>query len=263
MKSGIIKWLKVLGLLMTVQARAQVIVEDPVSIAQDAINQVINLGQYVEMVNNQVQQITTMTQQLEQIQAYTRAAGDPAQVLDVSGGRLLASGLRQRDAGKTIIDLQNAASGAESLRYNGNGLYQSIEPIRIGRTEVQRNASRYRKYGAIEGAGINYSETYSDSLHRSQEVRQNLARTTEALQASSSDAETQKLQGVIAGQAAQLEELRAQAANAANNVMVQDALNRNDAEKQEEARIEADSAEWGQTNRDFDAVLQLPTRRDK
>ena len=263
MKNIAVRLLCVIVILVGGQIRAQVIVEDPVSIAQDAMNQVMNLGQYVEMVSNQVQQITTMTQQLEQIQAYTKAVGDPAQILNVSGAGDLAASLRQQNIGKGIAELQSAASGTDSIAYDGNGLYQSIEPIRIGGVELQRNTNLYRKYGAVENAAANYSETYNAAEQRSQEMRQSLARTTEALQSASSDAETQKLQGVIAAQAAQLEELKGQVSTAASNVLVQDAQNRNDAEKQEQARIEADSAEWGRANSDFDAVLQLPKRGTK
>ena len=50
--------------LAHVPLRAQLIVEDPISIAQDAIDSVVDLAEYVEMVNNQVQQINTMTQEL-------------------------------------------------------------------------------------------------------------------------------------------------------------------------------------------------------
>lgn len=263
MKNSIIKLWCVVAFVAAPSARAQVIVEDPISIAQDAMNQVINLGQYVEMVSNQVSQITTMTQQLEQIQAYTRAAGDPAQIINVPGAGDLASGWRQWNSGKSIAELRNAASGVDSLSDNGNGIYQSIESIRFGETEIQRKVSLYRKYGAVENAAANYSETYNDAERRSQDVRRNLAQTTEALQSASSDAEAQKLQGIIVGQTAQLEALQGQVANAATNVLVQDAQNRNDTEKQEEARMEADSAEWGRANSDFDAVLQLPKRKTK
>ena len=67
-------------LLALPAARAQLVVEDIASIAQDAVNQVVDLAKYVEMVNNQVQQINTMTQELQQTVAYVKAFGDPAQL---------------------------------------------------------------------------------------------------------------------------------------------------------------------------------------
>ena len=59
-------------LLALPAARAQLVVEDIASIAQDAVNQVVDLAKYVEMVNNQVQQINTMTQELQQTVAGAR-----------------------------------------------------------------------------------------------------------------------------------------------------------------------------------------------
>lgn len=84
--------------------------------------------------------------------------------------------------------------------------------------------------------------------------------TTRALQSATTDAEVQKLQGTLASQNAQLTALQGDVQNAATQVLVQDALNRNDEEKQEQARREKDAAEWGVINRDFDRVLTIPNR---
>ena len=45
---------------------AQVVVIDPAQIANNQANHVVDLAKYVEMVNNQLKQITTMTQELQQ-----------------------------------------------------------------------------------------------------------------------------------------------------------------------------------------------------
>ena len=45
---------------------AQVVVIDPTAIAHNQANHIVDLAKYVEMVNNQLKQITTMTQQLQQ-----------------------------------------------------------------------------------------------------------------------------------------------------------------------------------------------------
>src|ERR1700677_2865818 len=65
--------------------RAQEVVTDPVS---DALNEEMHLedlAKYVQMVENQVQQIETLTQELEQVEAYVKAFGDPSQILNVTG----------------------------------------------------------------------------------------------------------------------------------------------------------------------------------
>ena len=243
-------------------ARAQLIVEDVASIAQDAVNQIVDLGKYIEMVNNQVQQINTMTQELQQVTSYVKAFGDPSQLLEITGANELMDSLQQSGVGQTIGALQQTASGVESLRNNAQGLYQSIGNIQFGNIELPRNADLYKKFSALENAAGNYATVYEDGVQKGQIYRGRIAGTTSALQAASTDAEAQKLQGVITGQAAQLEAVQADVANAATNVITQDILNRNDAEKQEQAKIEADTAEWSKATTEFDGVLTLPARRN-
>ena len=60
---------------------AQVVVIDPTAIARAQANHVVDLAKYVQMVNNQVTQTNTLTQQLQQIQAYVKAFGNPEQSL--------------------------------------------------------------------------------------------------------------------------------------------------------------------------------------
>jgi len=246
-----------------VSARAQLIVEDVASIAQDAVDQIVDLAKYVEMVNNQVQQINTMTQELQQVTAYVQAFGDPSQLLNIIGANELIDSLQQSGIGQTLGALQQTASGVEALRNNAEGLYQSIGEIQLGDIQLPRNVDLYKKFSALENAAGNYINVYEDGVQKGQIYRGRIADTTTALQAASTDAEAQKLQGVITGQAAQLEAVQGEVANAATSVITQDILNRNDAEKQEQAKIEADTAEWARATTGFDGVLMLPARRQR
>lgn len=253
--------LSFLAVILTVDLKAQMIVEDPMAIAQDAMNQAINLAKYVEMVNNQVQQIETMTRELEQVTAYTEAFGDPSKLLNIAGADQLISRLGSFESGGKLVDLQRSASGSAALGYTANGLYSAIAPIQIGGKETDRNPDLYKKHGALEATVSNYSDTHDQSIQRAKSARENLSNATTALQTATTDAEVQKLQGVIATQSAELESLQSEVANAATHVLVQDVQNRNDSEKQDEARIEADVAEWNHVNREFDASLSLPAQR--
>ena len=57
--------------------RAQVVVTNPISDILSQTMHVEDIAKTVEMINNQVKQITTLTQQLQQIQAYVKAFGEP------------------------------------------------------------------------------------------------------------------------------------------------------------------------------------------
>lgn len=231
----------VIGLALS--GRAQLVVEDPASIAQDAVNQVVDLGKYIEMVNNQVRQITTMTQELQQVTSYVRAFGNPAQLLNVTGATELVSSLQQSGVGQTLGALQQTASGVKSLKNNAGGLYQNIADTSLSGVTVPRVAEVYKPFGALENTSANYATVYSDTMQRRQALRAEMAGTVTQLQSATTDAETQKLQGVLAGQSAQLQAIDQEAANAASQVVVQDAANRNDEEKQQRAQNEEIAAD--------------------
>ena len=56
--------------------QAQVVVTNPISDILSQTMHVEDIAKTVEMINNQVKQITTLTQQLQQIQAYVKESND-------------------------------------------------------------------------------------------------------------------------------------------------------------------------------------------
>jgi len=187
-------------------ANAQVVVIDPTAIAHNQANHVVDLAKYVEMVNNQIRQINTMTQELQQVTAYVKAFGDPSKLLNIVGANQLIGSLQQTGVGQTLTQLQRSANGLQALQYNGNGLYQSL-----GQTfttpsgaQVPRLEDLYRKYGAIQDDSRNFQSVTTDVLARRANLRNQIASTTTQLQAATTDAETQKLTGVIVGYNAEL-----------------------------------------------------------
>lgn len=253
----IITGLAVIGLSPD-KANAQFIVEDPVAIAQSAVQHSIELAQYVEMVSNQVEQINLLTSQLNEVTAYVEAFGDPSSLLNITGADKIISQLRLPSSGQLLGELQRASSGATSLTNTGGGLFRPIESINISGVEVPRHEDLYRKYGALEDTESNYRTVHEESADRIKTLKEDISDTTRALQSATTDAEVQKLQGTLASQNAQLAALQGDVQNAATQVLVQDALNRNDAEKQEQAQREKDAAEWGITTKQFDKLMTLP-----
>jgi uncharacterized phage infection (PIP) family protein YhgE len=238
---------------------AQVVVTDPVSHSLSKVQHAQDIAKYVEMVNNQVQQINTLTQQLQQIQAYVKAFGDPEQLLHIVGADQLIGSLQQSGVGQTISELQRTANGIQALRYTGNGLYTSL-----GQTfttpngaSVPRVEQLYRKYGAIQQDSRNAQTVTDDVLRRRERLRKDIASTTTKLQASTTDAETQKLTGVLVGYNAELATVDHEIDNATGQVLTQDAENRADRERQEEARREERQAQMEESVRRYDEVFRL------
>lgn len=240
------------------KTNAQVIVEDPAAIAQNAVQHAIDLAKYVEMISKQVEQINLLTSQLQQITAYVNAFGDPASLLQITGADNIISQLQQQPIGQLLGQLQETASGVQSLQNNANGLYRRIENISISGVEVPRAESLYRKFGALENTVDNFQTVHEQAQGRIQSLKREISTTTTSLQAATTDAQVQKLQGVLASQRAELAALQAEVQQAASQVTVQDTLNRNDEEKQEQAQREKDAAEWGLINKQFDELMTLP-----
>ena len=240
---------------------AQVVVIDPTAIARSEANHVVDLAKYVQMVNNQVTQINTLTQQLQQIQAYVKAFGNPEQLLNIVGANQLVGSLQQSGIGQTIGQLQRTANGIEALRYTGNGLYTSLGQTFTtpGGVQVPRLDQLYRKYGAIQQDSRNFQSVTDDVLRRRENLRNNIASTTTKLQASTTDAETQKLTGVLVGYNAELATVDHEIDNATGQVVTQDAENRADREREEQARREERQAQMEESSRRYGEVFRLET----
>ncbi len=242
-------------------ANAQVVVIDPTAIAHNQANHVVDLAKYVEMVNNQLKQITTMTQELQQVTAYVKAFGDPSSLLNITGANQLISGLKQTGVGETIGQLQKAANGLQALQYTGNGLYTNLGSTfkTPGGVQLPRAEELYRKYGAIQQSSQNFQGVTNDVLARRANLRNQIASTTSQLQAATTDAETQKLTGVLVGYNAELATVDHEIDNAAGQVLTQDAENRADRERDDQARREERQAQIEESFRRYGEVFQLET----
>src|SRR6266496_6327134 len=82
-------------------ARAQWVVYDPTLQTQSILNTAQEIAKFVEMINNQVQQIQTLTDQFNEFKHYEGQFGDPKPVV--------------------LTTVQPLGTG---MLYNANGLFQ-------------------------------------------------------------------------------------------------------------------------------------------
>ena len=97
-------------------------------------------------------------------------------------------------------------------------------------------------------------------------LKQEIAATTDQLKAAATDAEVQKLTGVLIGLSSALNNTDYEINQATTSAVVQDIANRNDAQRQIEAKKEQQHAEfteavqkYGQTFRLMNAPTAFPT----
>jgi len=261
MKKRILITTTALGLSLT-SLEAQVVVIDPTAIAHSQANHIVDLAKYVEMVNNQLKQITTMTQELQQVTAYVKAFGDPSKLLNIVGANQLISELQQSGVGQTLGVLRQTASGIQSLQNNANGLYQQITSTSLSGIGVPRAVDTYKPFSALENTSSNYMSVYDDAIRRREDLRRQMSSTVNQLQASTTDAETQKLHAVLTGQAAQLHAVDQEIVNATSQSVVQDISNRNDEDKQQQARNEEIATDRHDALTKFGAMMLPDTGSD-
>lgn len=250
------------GLLSVTAVHAQWVVYDPTAHIQQILDQAQNIAKYVEMVNNQVQQINRLQSQLEQLQQYNKAFGDPSRIVSVVGVNGLVSDLRHTPVGQTITDLQRLADGTGTLTYDGNGIYEQIGvtfKTPSGR-EVAREAEEYKPYEAVNRTTQNYTNVTADVLKRRQALKEQIALTTEKLQSATTSSEVQKLTGVLIGLQTDLNATDKELDQALSLSLVQDIENRNNVEKQIQARREEQKAEMSETFGNYRATFQLNTQ---
>src|SRR5438309_10355127 len=104
--------LTLLTLGVATSARAQWVVYDPAVHTQQILDEAQNIAKYIEMINNQVQQIRTLTDQLGDFKHYENLFGDPKAVL-LSTAKPLTHHLRNTELRQTLPTLESAVHGTQ------------------------------------------------------------------------------------------------------------------------------------------------------
>ena len=237
--------------------RAQWVVYDPSVHTQMIIDTAQEIAKYVEMVNNQVSQIQTLTSQLNEFKHYENLFGDPASV-KLPTVAALATDLLKPEAGQNLNLLISLASGDEALTYTGSGLY-----VKIGSSfptvegNIPRETNSYRSYAAVNEATANYVTVSTNAAARRVVLKNEIQQNLDALQNATTDAEVQKLSAAIAAQSADLNSVDHEVNQALASALVQDVENRNDERKQQQAIAEQRQTEFRQAITNSSAKFPL------
>jgi hypothetical protein len=256
MKKLIALALVTVGLSLT--ARAQWIVYDPTMNLQQIRSEAQNLAKYIEMINNQVQQIQTLESQLTEFKHYEDLFGDPKSVL-LSTVQPLIGDLKKTELGQTLTTLENTVNTTDAMLYNANGLFQSIGTTFTtpdGQT-VTRQTNPFKPIAAVQKTTDNYLSVSTDAAIRRVALKNEIAATTEQLKSATTDAEVQKLQGVLTGLSAALNNTDYEINQATASALVQDIANRNDAQRQAEAQQQQQHAEFTEAIQQYGQMFKL------
>jgi len=247
-----------IALPLAFSARAQWIVYDPVSNIQQILDEAENIAEYVDMVDNQVQQIETLDNQLSEFKNYESLFGNPSQVV-LSMVPNLDSDLQSLEPIQNLGSLVANASGNTALTFNDSGIYATVGvsfQTPRGQT-IQRPANQYEPFAAIINTASNYVSVADNAAQRRATIKDEIAQTTQQLQNATTDAEVQKLNGVLTSLNSDLASTDDEVNQAASAAMVQDIQNRNDQQKQIVALTEQQNAEFEESVSNYSAKFQL------
>jgi hypothetical protein len=247
-----------IALPLAFSARAQWIVYDPTSNIQQILDEAENLAEYASMIDNQVQQITTLGNQLTQFENYESLFGNPSQVV-LNMVAPLESDLQNLEPVQSLNSLVTSANGSAALTYNDSGIYATVGASfqTPGGQTIQRPADQYKPFAAVINSASNYVSVADSAAQRRATIKDQIAQTTQQLQNATTDAEVQKLQGVLSSLNSDLASTDDEVNQAASAAMVQDIQNRNDQQKQILALTEQQNAEFAESVSNYTAKFQL------
>ncbi len=152
-----------------------------------------------------------------------------------------------------------SADGNYALTYNDSGIYATIGVSfqTPGGQTVQRPADQYKPFAAINDTANNFVTVADNAAKRRATIKDEIAQTTEQLQNATTDAEVQKLHGVLTSLNGDLASTDDEVNQAASSAMVQDIQNRNDQQKQIQALTEQQNAEFAESVSNYTAKFQL------
>ena len=253
------------ALPLAISARAQEIVYDPVVNIEQIVDEAENIAKYVIMIDNQVQQITTMANQLttlnnqlSEFKNYESLFGNPGQVV-LSMVSPLETDLKNLEPGLNLENLVANADGSSAMTYNDSGIYSAVGTsfqTPRGQT-VQRPADQYKQFAAVINSASNYVAVADNAAQRRKTIKDQIAQTDQQLQSATSDAEVQKLHAVLTSLNADLASTDDEVNQAVDSALVQDIQNRNDQQKQIQALTEQQNAEFKEATSNYVAAFQL------
>jgi type IV secretion system protein TrbJ len=227
-----------LGVAGTVPALAQWAVFDVPNLTQS----IANYGALTEQIAKQATQISNQVQQIRQFETQLQRMGDMASVRSLVGFPEFRADLNLPTQVKKWADGLARVDGRGLFGDTRGGIFPQINvqfPDFDG-VRIDRDPQVFKQSHDIVVTVDEFKTVQSDVYTRREDLKRAIARTSEALQAATTEAEEQKLQAVLAAQYGQLSAVDAEVALSAAQVQVKEAeataMNNAQADADAEAR---------------------------
>ncbi|HEX2854325.1 MAG TPA: hypothetical protein VHO24_13900 [Opitutaceae bacterium] len=200
---------------------------------------IANYGALTEQIAKQATQISNQVRQIEQFETQLKRLGDMATVKSLVGFPEFSLDLKLPTKIKTWADGVARVDGRGLFGDTREGIFREIAPEfkDFDGVEVARDENAYKGAHDMVLTVDEFKTVQSDVYKRREDLKQAIARTSEAMQAADTEAEQKKLEAVLNAQYGQLSAVDAEVALSAAEVQVKaaEATAMNNAQNEAEA----------------------------
>jgi septal ring factor EnvC (AmiA/AmiB activator) len=269
----ILKFLLVLILIVSgsYRAHAMISVYDAINTVENVIQQVVDrvvqaaqhaedMAKYVQMIENQTQQIAQMTTMIGQnVQTLERLGNPQTYINMLSLNTILADIQRTMNGvGTTVAGFQQTANGFMALKYTANGLYQDLTQLRdqFG-NPIQFQSNNFTRFAMVQNMYQSFNTEMTQANQALASLLQQKQQILQQLNSASSLIETEKLKSQLQAVEANINNATARLNMYSQKMVVQQTANQNDAARMQEAQRE----QWQQQALADDQMLQAAAQK--
>jgi septal ring factor EnvC (AmiA/AmiB activator) len=268
----ILKFLLVLIFIVSgsYRAHAMISVYDAINTVENVIQQVVDrvvqaaqhaedMAKYVQMIENQTQQIAQMTTMISQnVQTLERLGNPQTYINMLSLNTILADIQRTMNGvGTTVAGFQQTANGFMALKYTANGLYQDLSQLKdqFG-NPIQFQSNNFTRFAMVQNMYQSFNTEMTQANQALASLLQQKQQILQQLNSASSLIETEKLKSQLQAVEANINNATARLNMYSQKIMVQHAANQNDAARVQEAQRE----QWQQQAVAHDMLMQAAAK---
>jgi septal ring factor EnvC (AmiA/AmiB activator) len=252
------------------RAHAMISVYDAINTVENVIQQVVDrvvqaaqhaedMAKYVQMIENQTQQIAQMTTMISQnVQTLERLGNPQTYINMLSLNTILADIQRTMNGvGTTVAGFQQTANGFMALKYTANGLYQDLSQLKdqFG-NPIQFQSNNFTRFAMVQNMYQSFNNEMTQANQALASLLQQKQQILQQLNSASSLIETEKLKSQLQAVEANINNATARLNMYSQKIMVQHAANQNDAARVQEAQRE----QWQQQAVADDMLMQAAAK---
>jgi septal ring factor EnvC (AmiA/AmiB activator) len=252
-------------------AHAMISVYDAINTAENVIQQVVDrvvqaaqhaedMAKYVQMIENQTQQIAQLTTMISQYVQQLERLGNPSTYVNMLSLNTILADIQRtmNGVGTTVGGFQQTANGFMALKYTANGLYQDLSQLKdqLG-NPIQFQANNFTKFAMVQNMYQSFNTEMTQANQSLASLLQQKQQILQQLNSASSLIETEKLKSQLQAVEANINNATARLNMCSQKIMIQHAANQNDAARVQEAQRE----QWQQEALADDMLMQTAARK--